>query len=244
MKKRGIPFGYRMEMGKLTVHTQEVEVVRWIFKMYCEGISYNNIVDELKIQPIQYDEDKPWNKNIIARMLEDQRYIGKKGYPTVISTRIFAKAKKVREAKRVPAKRTETEKILRQLSGQRRTKCIEAQMLALLNSLIDDPTQIQCPLSKHVQFDIEAELDDELSKMPIDEEKAKMLVFRTAAARYQLIRSKELDTHRLRRIAERAGRMNTLDANIMSSMVESIETNRGKIITLHLKNGQVLTGVN
>lgn len=245
MKNRRLPFGYRMEMGELALHTQEAEVVRWIFEQYCEGVPYNSLVDKLEAQPIPYDEGKPWNKNMVARMLEDRRYIGEKGYPVVISAKTFDTAQEVRNARRIPAKRTEAEKILRQLSGQRRTKSIEAQMLAILNALIDNPAQIQCPLSiQTVAPNLTAELDDALSELPIDEERAKTLVFQTAAAQYRSIGSGEYETQRLRRIAEQADRMDGLDAGILNSMVEAIETNQGNIITLRLKNGQVITGVN
>lgn len=245
MKNRRLPFGYRMEMGELTLHTQEAEVVRWIFEQYCEGIPYNGLVNKLEAQPIPYDEGKPWNKNMVARILEDRRYIGENGYPTVIGAKTFSAAKEIRDARRIPAKRTETEKILRQLSGQRRTKSIETQMLAILNALIDDPSQIQCPSSTQtVTLELRAELDDALSELPIDEERTKTLIFQTAVAQYRSIGSGEYETQRLRRIAEQAGRMDTLDAGILSSMVEAIETNQGSIITLRLKNGQVITGVN
>lgn len=245
MKNRRLPFGYRMEMGELTLHTQEAEVVRWIFEQYCEGIPYSGLVNKLEAQPIPYDEGKPWNKNMVARILEDRRYIGESGYPEIIREGTFDAAQEIRDAKRIPAKRTEAEKILRQLSGQRRTKSIEAQMIAILNALIDDPAQIQCPPSTQtVTLKLAAELDDALSELPIDEERTKTLVFQTAAAQYRSIGSGEYETQRLRHIAERADRMDALDAGILSSMVEAIETNQGNIIALHLKNGQVITGVN
>lgn len=245
MKNRRLPFGYRMEMGELTLHTQEAEVVRWIFEQYCEGIPYSGLVNKLEAQPIPYDEGKPWNKNMVARILEDRRYIGESGYPEIIREGTFDAAQEIRDAKRIPAKRTEAEKILRQLSGQRRTKSIEAQMIAILNALIDDPAQIQCPPSTQtVAPKLTAELDDALSELPIDEERAKTLIFQTAAAQYRSIGSGEYETQRLRRIAEQADRMDGLDADILSSMVEAIETNQGSIITLRLKNGQVITGVN
>lgn len=245
MKNRRLPFGYRMEMGELTLHTQEAEIVRWLFEQYCEGIPYNSLVDKLEAQPVPYDEGKSWNKNMVARMLKDHRYIGEKGYPAVIGAKTFNAAQEIRDARRIPAKRTETEKILRRLSGQRRTKSIEAQMLAILNALIDDPAQIQCPLSTQiVTLKLAAELDDALSELPIDEERAKTLVFQTATAQYRSIGSGEYETQRLRRIAEQADGIDGLDAGILSSMVEAIETNQGNIITLRLKNGQVITGVN
>lgn len=245
MKNRRLPFGYRMEMGELTLHTQEAEVVRWIFEQYCEGIPYNSLVDKLEAQPIPYDEGKSWNKNIVARILENRRYIGERGYPAIVSEEAFDTARKIRDARKAPAKRTEAEKLLRQLSGQRRTKMAEAQTLAILNAIIDDPSQIQCPLSDQtVAPDLKVELDKALSELPIDEERAKALVFQTAAARYRAIGPGEYETQRLRRIAEQAGRMDTLDAGILRSLVEAIESKQGEVVSLRLKNGQVITGVN
>ena len=245
MKNRRLPFGYRMEMGALTLHTQEAEVVRWLFGQYSEGMAYSGLVDKLNEQPTPYDEGKPWNKNMVARMLEDRRYIGEKGYPAIISAEAFDAAWEVRHSRKAPAKRTEAEKLLRQLSGQRRTKTLEAQTLAILNTLIEDPTLIQCPPSpRNGDTGLTVELDKALSELPIDEERAKALVFRTAAARYRAIGSGEYETQRLRRIAEQAGRMDTLDAGILRSMVESIESKQGEIVSLRLKNGQVITGVN
>ena len=104
MKNRRLPFGYRMEMGALTLHTQEAEVVRWVFGQYGEGIAYNSLVDKLNGQPIPYDEGKPWNKNMVARMLEDRRYIGEKGYPAIISVEAFDTARMIRDARTPPPK--------------------------------------------------------------------------------------------------------------------------------------------
>ena len=245
MKNRRLPFGYRMEMGELTLHTQEAEVVRWIFGQYGEGVAYSSLVAKLNGQPIPYDEGKPWNKNMVARMLEDGRYIGEKGYPAIISAEAFDAAWMIRDTRKTTAKSTESEKLLRQLSGQRRTKMVEVQTLAILNTIIDDPSQIQCPPSaRNGDTCLTAELDEALSELPIDEERAKALVFQTAAARYRAIGSGEYETQRLRRIAEQAGRMEILDAGILRTLVESIETNQGKVVSLRLKNGQVITGVN
>ena len=243
MKNRRLPFGYRMKMGELTLYDQEAEVVQWIFEQYCKGIPYNSLVDKLEAQPIPYDEGKRWNKNMVARMLEDRRYIGEKGYPAIVSVRTFDDAHEIRHTKQAPAKRTDAEKILRQISGQRRTKSIEIQTLVILNTLIDDPMRIQCPSpARTVDADLTKELDNALADLPIDEVQAKILVFQIAAAQYQSIGSGEYETQCLRRIAERADRMDMLDASILNSMVEAIETNQGRIINLRLKNGQVITG--
>ena len=38
--------------------------------------------------------------------------------------------------------------------------------------------------------------------------------------------------------------MEILDAGILRSMVKAIESNQGEVVSLRLKNGQVITGVN
>ena len=114
-----------------------------------------------------------------------------------------------------------------------------------MNALVDDPTLIQCPsITQSSNTGLTAELDEALSELPIDEERAKALVFQTAAARYRAIGSGEYETQRLRHIAEPAGRMEILDAGILRSMVEAIESKQGEVVSLRLKNGQVITGVN
>ena len=245
MKNRRLPFGYKMEMGELALHMEEANLVCWIFEQYCAGITYNSLVNQLESQSILYDEGKSWNKNMIARMLEDRRYIGEKGYPAIISVEAFDTAQSIRDTRKAPVKITETEKMLRQFSGQRRTKTVEAQTLTILNALVDDPTLIQCPPSAEtIDVGPTVELTQALSELPIDEERTKALVFQTAAARCRAIGSGEYETRRLRHIAEQTDRMDTLDADILRSMVEAIETNQGEVISLRLKNGQVITGVN
>ena len=63
------PFGYRMELGETVLHPAEAEAVRWIYDSYLAGASYNALVDKLRERGIPYDGDKPWNKNMAARIL-------------------------------------------------------------------------------------------------------------------------------------------------------------------------------
>ncbi|MFR6693944.1 MAG: recombinase family protein [Dysosmobacter sp.] len=41
--------------------------------------------------------DKPWNKNMVARILEDDRYIGEKVIPALIPTEQFHAAQERRK---------------------------------------------------------------------------------------------------------------------------------------------------
>ena len=78
MGNRKLPFGYRMEAGEITVCEPEANLVRCVFDRYVLGDSYTELTAMLKKQPILYQSDKLWNKNMVARMLEDSRYIGDK----------------------------------------------------------------------------------------------------------------------------------------------------------------------
>ncbi|UQT49416.1 recombinase family protein [Flavonifractor plautii] len=74
------PFGYKMELGEIVLHPAEAETVRWLYDSYLAGASYNALVDKLRERGISYDGDKPWNKNMAARILADSRYTGEGGF--------------------------------------------------------------------------------------------------------------------------------------------------------------------
>lgn len=76
MGNRKLPFGYKMVMGEIVVHPQEAQAVQGIYARYLAGASFNDITDHLKEKGPPYDADKPWNKNMVARILEDNRYTG------------------------------------------------------------------------------------------------------------------------------------------------------------------------
>ena len=91
MGNRKQPFGYRVVMGEIALHPQESKLVEYIFQQYLVGATYNTLVEELREQSIPYDEGKLWNKNMIARILEDSRYTGERGYPPVIDREALEK---------------------------------------------------------------------------------------------------------------------------------------------------------
>ena len=66
---------------------------RWFGRFsdsYQEGASYNQIAGFLGSQPVPYREDgQPWNKNMVARILQDERYTGMDDFPRVIEPEIF-----------------------------------------------------------------------------------------------------------------------------------------------------------
>ena len=97
MKNRKLPFGYEMRMGKMCLKEREAELVKLIFQRYSEGISYNQIVSIPGNQPIPYRETgQPWNKNMVARILQDERYTGTTEFPLVVDSDLFREVQQKR----------------------------------------------------------------------------------------------------------------------------------------------------
>lgn len=73
---------------------------RSIFTLYCGGASYNSIVAEMMDQGIPYyQKTNRWNKNMVSRILENERYIGAGGYPRLVSDSDFLSARLLRQTK-------------------------------------------------------------------------------------------------------------------------------------------------
>ena len=79
-----------MTNGKYALNAREAEAVRKIFADYIGGKSLKTIAAEMQIP---YNTGKAvWNKNMVCRVLENQKYIGENGYPQIISAEDFEQA--------------------------------------------------------------------------------------------------------------------------------------------------------
>ena len=84
--QRYTPFGYKVENGEIAANEPEATAVRMIFKFYLDGLSYKEIAAIMESQRISYNESSAcWNKNMVKRILENNRYIGKQDSPKLIS---------------------------------------------------------------------------------------------------------------------------------------------------------------
>ena len=236
-----------MEQGEVIAHPQESALLQRIFQGYALGASYLKLVDELRKQELPYDADKPWNKNMVARMLENRRYLGEKSFPQLVSNELFAAAAENRSAKTVPTQRTDAQKVLRRLCGAKPTRSIERQVLSLLNELTAEPQRITCPSCipppTYGQSDrLNDQLHDTMAEQPMDEEAVKGLIAALAAAQYDELGNAEYETERLRR--RFAGRQCTaeMDAALLRSAVTAVTTDRTGTVRITLKNGQQIGG--
>ena len=93
-KNRKIPFGYCMKNGEITTVPNESFAVGKIFDSYVSGKSLLEIAKNMQSGNIPYDPDdnRPWNKNMVKRILENEKYLGNESYPQIVSERIFHSA--------------------------------------------------------------------------------------------------------------------------------------------------------
>ena len=137
LKNRSIPFGYCMVNGKYALNAPEAEAVRKIFAEYIGGKSLKTIAIEMQIP---YNTGKAvWNKNMVCRVLENQKYIGKNGYPQIITVEDFEQAARIkaeRNTYRKPAPQDEPKRVEISITEYRPTDEIQ-RMTNEINRQLD-----------------------------------------------------------------------------------------------------------
>ncbi len=86
MKNRTIPFGYMMQNGEITTNPTEVLAVVTIFGDYLAG---HSLLEIAKRMEVPYSEGAVWNKNMVKRILENEKYLGTDKFPQLISEEMF-----------------------------------------------------------------------------------------------------------------------------------------------------------
>ena len=243
MGNRKQPFGYKMEFGEIVPQPQEAETVRSIYRKYLAGASFNQLTDQLQTEGVPYDGDKPWNKNMVARILEDDRYIGRKNFPVLIETEQFRAAQERRKEMHPECKQTPAQKELRRLCGGTVPDSVARKVLKILNQVVDDPQLIKIessgvPTTEDIR-QRRLELDKLLHTPPVDEEIARQKAMELAVLTLVHVEMEEYEAHRLRSIFGKQTKMRELDADLLKQGVRKIEC-RSDDVSIILKNGQVL----
>ncbi len=104
MKKiRYLPFGYRIANGNYEIVQEERQLVRQIFSQYLEGSSLLQLAEMAQRSGIPYRENAArWNKNMIARMLDDTRYWQDHRLPPLVDGETTAAVTQLRRKKATP----------------------------------------------------------------------------------------------------------------------------------------------
>lgn len=88
-------------------------------------------------------------------------------------------------------------------------------------------------------FELQQAFDDLLLVQPIDEVKAKRLIFQMASAQYSAIDNSEYETARLQRMVSKCKTLTELDADLLAKIVDKVIVNRISTQVI-LKNGQII----
>lgn len=238
------PFGYKMELGQIVIHPEEAAAVRYLFREYNQGKSFLELAKTMQKWGVPYDGDKPWNKNMIARILADGRYTGLPPYPLLIPFALFRAVTEKRVKRSAPIQQSPAQKLLRQKCNCTVSPEIEAEVLALLNKLIRSQSLIQSPNTPSgntpAVTTLEAAVDDLLRQLPVDEDQAEKASFALAVARYEALGSEEYETQRLRHLFRGRETMNRLDAELVRQSIHSITVDGNGTVKIRLKNNQII----
>lgn len=104
MKKiRYLLFGYQIVHGKTIENPPEKELVEEIYQKYLQGWSIKQLALYAEQSGIPYRENSDsWNKNMITRILEDERYWNGKQYQPIISKELAEEVVQLKKSKATP----------------------------------------------------------------------------------------------------------------------------------------------
>ncbi|MDE6103313.1 MAG: recombinase family protein, partial [Oscillospiraceae bacterium] len=117
-KNRNIPFGYTMQKGEIIAEPTESQAVKDIFNLYLDGKSMSEIARQMSISQISYNGITfDWNKNMVKRILENEKYLGKGEYFALIDSETFYRANARKKSKATSVNEISEElKIIRSLA--------------------------------------------------------------------------------------------------------------------------------
>jgi len=98
MIKRNIPFGYKMTSGEIIINEPEAAEVRKVFRLYLSGASLRDIAGDMTVP---YNAGVSWDKHKVKRVLDNQKYTGKSGYPALVDEHDFLVAGSLKSDKNV-----------------------------------------------------------------------------------------------------------------------------------------------
>lgn len=168
---RNITFGYRLANGTVLINEQEAETVRAVFANYLAGLPLSQIAALCSESLVPYSETaSAWNKNMVKRIIDCEKYTGTGVYPTIIDKQDFTAANQSK-AERYKGKYTPHKK--------KESPIASAEPHTYKQTL--EVTRLQNEVKR--QFE---------SRAP-DREHIKLLIFKCATAKYAALSAKRSD---------------------------------------------------
>ena len=269
MGKRKLPFGYHIRDGQIQIKENEAQAVRMIFDHYTAGMSYSSLTDKLNGQGIPYIPGKPWNKNMLARVLQDERYMGSAAYPQIITPKSFqyARAAKPDTSGTTGCAEIKDIRILAQcglcygpMRRERKNRWLCPQCMdsptsikdnhlilcvdRLLRKLHEKPeTVAPSPAAPSGDETVRRAQDDfahELDKPEFDESATTAKAIALAAARFNALGSSDYETLRLQYVLKDSKPQDGLDTGLLRQIASAVLIYPAGAVSLKLKNNQVI----
>ena len=269
MVNRKLPFGYCMRNGQICIAEDEAETVRMIFDRYVETASYEKLADTLNGLGIPYCPGKRWNKNSVARILQNRCYTGNGLYPQILSPEIFMCAEKAKpdvrgtlehpqmKDIRVLARCTACNEPMRRerKNTWRCSNCTESAVKIrdehlilcidkILQMLCEHPDIVVKPSMAAVRSEeiqqAHTSFTQELERTEFDEPAARTKAISLAAARFDALGSEDYETVRIQYILVGAEQNGELDTALLRQITSAILIHPNGAVSLKLKNGQII----
>lgn len=265
MANRTLPFGYRMRSGNIAVVEDEAEIVRMIFASYAEGSSYEKLASGLNSRDIPFSPGRPWNKNAVARLLQDIRYLGNDTYPPIVmpeefgnrkadacgrrehpeikDIRILARCAVCGDAMRRERKNVWLCPRCMAEAAHITDKCLMDSTAGLLSALREFPDIVRFTPAGDAEDQHIADLRDsfaqELDKPDFCESTARSQAIALTAAQFDALGSEDYETMRIQRLLSQAEPSDGLDTSLLRQITSAILLRSNGAVSLKLKNGQI-----
>lgn len=266
MEYRKLPFGYCMRDGQVRIFEQEAEVVRMVFASYAEGNSYGTLAEWLNNRGIPFSAGRQWNKNTVARLLQDKRYLGTESYPPIIAPEAFGCVKPgpfgraahpwikhIRALARCavcgsPVRRVRQDTWRCPSCMPASVKSNDRQLMEsaakLLNGLCECPSAVVFSPSGSAEDAPISQAKDafalELESPEFDESTARAQALALAAAQFNALDSNDYETTRIQYILEKTEQVGDLDTDLLRQITSAILILPNGEVRLELKNGQII----
>jgi hypothetical protein len=240
--------------GEIAVNTTEADAVRYIFASYISGESYLTIAEEMENLGIRYHaHSTEWNKNMVKRILENDKYVGIDEFFAIITAEQFENVQNLQTTRTINYHEvTENERIIcskfanyREVRHRLKSSELENRVTTLMNVMIENQELLEVPdLDKIPAPTIEAirlrnELNREISKQDFDADTATALVFALAAEKYAMLPNVTRYNEIMTLQTEIANRelLTEFDAELFERVAESVTLDAEGGLSLTLING-------
>ena len=266
MKCRSVLYGYKCVGGNVEFNDDEKIVVSNIFRRYSTGESLLKIAECLNEQRVEYNSGVcGWNKARLARIIDDERYTGKNGYPRIIDETVYENSRKLKERKNVQKSVDKTAGVFQIQIPIRCAEC-GGQMIRKFDCRRKRKTKWTCknPVCEKETFISDEETLIRLTKIINDmisnpdtiggeQEKErtsvkefdgadKEMVVKNIAKQYSSLDGKPAMSERVKDILKDMNPITEFSAEVLFEIADEIQISENGTVSIKLINGQIVGG--